>query len=148
MTDKRNLMIPHDGYVVICDGHKALVLCNVGFQLNPDLQVRLAFEDEPNPPTHEQGTDRPVRVRLGGRRSAIEQTDWHARAERRFAGEVAIALEALESVLALVVVAPARTLAALRLALSERLRRAVIAEVDKDLTKHTVGEIQRHLWAA
>jgi protein required for attachment to host cells len=148
MTDKRNLMIPHGGYVVVCDGHKALVLRNAGFQLNPELQVRLAFGAEPNPPTHEQGTDRPARVRFGDRRGAIEQTDWHAMAERRFADEVASALDAIGSVPALVVVAPPRTLAALRLALSERLRRVVIAEVDKDLTKHTVREIQRHLRAA
>lgn len=145
MTGTRNLMIPHGGYVVVGDGHKALVLRNEGHPLGLNLRVQRVFEASSNPPTREQGTDAPPRVRLGDRRSAIEQTDWHALAERRFTDGVARALDGLDPVPALVVVAPARTLAELRVALSERLRRAVIAEVDKDLTMHTVAEIQRHL---
>ncbi|WP_457104638.1 host attachment protein [Methylobacterium sp. P5_C11] len=148
MAGKRNLMIPHGGYVIVADGRKVLVLLNEGHPLQLDLQVRRVFEAPPNPPTRDQGTDKPPRVRLGDRRSAIEQTDWHELAERRFTDEVAQALDRLEPVPALVVVAPQRTLAELRIALPERLRRSVIAEIDQDLTKHTVSEIQRHLRAA
>ncbi|MGH1591423.1 host attachment protein [Methylobacterium phyllosphaerae] len=148
MAGKRNLMIPHGGYVIVADGRKVLVLLNEGHPLELDLQVRRVFEAPPNPPTRDQGTDKPPRVRLGDRRSAIEQTDWHELAERRFTDDVAQALDRLEPVPALVVVAPQRTLAELRLALPERLRRSVIAEIDRDLTKHTVSEIQRHLRAA
>jgi protein required for attachment to host cells len=36
----------------------------------------------------------------------------------------------------------------LRKGLSEQLKRAIIAELDKDFTKHPVGEIQRHLMLA
>jgi len=145
MTGKRNIMIPHGGYVVVGDGHKALVLRNEGHPLNLDLQVQQVFEAPPNPPTHEQGTDTPPRVRLGDRRSAIEQTDWHEMAERRFTEEVARALDRLDPISALVLVAPPRTLAEFRHVLSDRLRRAVVAEVDKDLTKHPVEEIGRRL---
>lgn len=148
MAGKRNLMIPHGGYVIVADGRKVLVLLNEGHPLELDLQVRRVFEAPPNPPTRDQGTDKPPRVRLGDRRSAIEQTDWHELAERRFTDDFAQALDRLEPVPALVVVAPQRTLAELRLALPERLRRSVIAEIDRDLTKHTVSEIQRHLRAA
>lgn len=137
--------IPHGGYVVVCDGGKALVLRNEGPLFKPDLRVQRVFEAPPNPPTHAQGTDRPPRVRLGDRRSAIEQTDWHDLAERRFADEVALALNAIEPMTALVIVAPPRTLAEMRRALPERLKRVVIAEVDKDLTKHPVEEIGRQL---
>jgi protein required for attachment to host cells len=45
----------------------------------------------------------------------------------------------------LILVAPARTLADLRAALSEKTRRAIVSEIDKDLTKHPVYEIERHL---
>lgn len=148
MTGKRNLMIPNGGYVVVGDGHKALVLLNEGHPLNLNLRVQKVFKAPPNPPTREQGTDTPPRVRLGDRRSAIEQTDWHEMAEHRFTEEVARALDRLNPVPALVVVAPPKTLSELRLALPERLKRAIIGEVDKDLTKHTVNEIQRHLCAA
>ncbi|MEE7450219.1 hypothetical protein MRF4_21760 [Methylobacterium radiotolerans] len=41
---------------------------------------------------HEQGTDRPPRVRPGGRRSAAAQTDRHTMAEHRFVTEVAAAV--------------------------------------------------------
>lgn len=140
----RHLAIPHGGYVIVCDGRKALLLRNDGPPLDPDLRVQRAFEAPPNPPTREQGADRPPRVRLGGRRSPIEQTDWHDLAERRFADEVAEALGTIDPVPTLVV-APPRTLVELRRALPERLRRAVIAEIDKDLTKHPVEEIGRCL---
>ncbi|AWV19414.1 MULTISPECIES: host attachment protein [Methylobacterium] len=145
MSDTRTRMIPHGGYVVVCDGRKALVLRNVSVHPKPDLQVQLAFEAPPNPPTHAQGTDRPPRVRLGDQRSAIAQTDWHDLAERRFAKAVAHALDAFDPVTALIVVAPPKTLAEMRRALPERLRRVVVAEVDKDLTKHPVEEIERCL---
>lgn len=149
MSDTLPVMIPHGGYIIVGDGHKALVLCNQGHPLDPDFRIQRVFEAAPNPPTHEQGTDRPPRVRTGERRSAIAQTDWHTMAEHRFVDEVAAALgQVVDRVATLVIVAPPRTLAELRRALPERLRRAVVAEVGKDLTKLTVNEIQRHLCPA
>jgi len=46
---------------------------------------------------------------------------------------------------ALVVVAPPRTLADLRQAFHADVKRRIIAEIDKDLTKHSVYEIEKHL---
>jgi protein required for attachment to host cells len=43
------------------------------------------------------------------------------------------------------VVAPARTLADLRRAFHDDVKKKIVAEVDKDLTKHPVGEIEKHL---
>jgi protein required for attachment to host cells len=146
MTETPNLKIPHGGYVVVGDGRRALVLRNEGHALHLALRVQHVFEAPPNPPTREQGTDRPPRVRQGEHRSAIEQTDWHAIAEERFADEVAAALDRIaDAIPALIVVAPPRTLASLRHALSERLKRVVIAEIDKDLTKLSIEEIGRRL---
>ncbi len=146
MTEAFNLKIPHGGYVLVGDGRRALVLRNEGHALHLSLKVQHLFEAPPNPPTREQGTDRPPRVRQGEHRSAIEQTDWHTIAEERFADEVAAALDRIaDAIPALIVVAPPRTLASLRQALSERLKRVVIAEIDKDLTKLSIEEIGRRL---
>ena len=56
------LAIPHDALVFIGDGRKALFLRNAGDAKYPDLKVERVFAEE-NPPTHEQGTDRPGRRR-------------------------------------------------------------------------------------
>jgi protein required for attachment to host cells len=140
--------LPEGTLVLVADGRKALVLRNHGDALHPNLKVERVFDAPPNPPTHEQGTDAPDRVIMGGIRSAVEPTDWHQMAERDFAGKVASALEAAhgrEPIKALVVAAPPRALADLRRAMSEEVRRVVVAEIDKDLTKHPVHEIERHL---
>ena len=68
--------------------------------------------------------------------------------EHRFARHVAAALEQLvrtRNVKALVVAAPPRTLADLRRAFHADVSARIIAEVDKDLTKHPVAEIEKHL---
>ena len=46
---------------------------------------------------------------------------------------------------ALVVVAPPRTLAELRDAFHADVKACIIAEINKDLTKHPVFEIEKHL---
>jgi protein required for attachment to host cells len=48
---------------------------------------------------------------------------------------------------ALVVVAPPRTLADLRDAFHADVKACVIGEIHKDLTKHPVGDIEKHLTA-
>ncbi|WP_286158953.1 host attachment protein [Methylobacterium sp. Leaf456] len=88
-------MIPHAADILVCDGSRALVLRNAGTPQSLDIQVRLTFDAPPNPPTREQGADRPPRVRSGDRRSAIDQTDRHDLAEPRFAEQVVGALERL-----------------------------------------------------
>ncbi|MBN9002477.1 MAG: host attachment protein, partial [Rhizobiales bacterium] len=75
-------------------------------------------------------------------------TDWHDIGEHRFAQTVASTLEQVvraNKVKALVVVAPPRTLADLRNAFDADVRACVLAEIGKDLTGHTVGEIEKHL---
>jgi protein required for attachment to host cells len=42
-------------------------------------------------------------------------------------------------------VAPPRTLAELRLAFHPDVKACIVAEVNKDLTKHPVDEIEKHL---
>ena len=142
--------LPHDALVFVGDGRKALFLRNVGDEKFPDLRTVQVFADE-NPPTHEQGTDRPGRgVESGGthRRSSVQQTDWHQLEEHRFVERVAAALEDVvrkRNVPALIIAAPPRALADLRRAFHADVKARIVAEVGKDLTKHTVDDIAAHL---
>ena len=65
-----------------------------------------------------------------------------------FAKRVATAMEDLardRNARALVVVAPARTLADVREALHPDIKKRIIAEIGKDLTKYPIYEIEKHL---
>jgi protein required for attachment to host cells len=144
------LSIPHDALVFIGDGQKALFLRNAGDSTLPNLITERVLTDA-NLPTHEQGTDRPGRVfkRAGTNvRSAVDATDWHELQKERFAKRVASALEHLvrgEKAKSIIVVAPPRTLAELRNTLHADVKSRIVAEIDKDLTKFPIGEIEKHL---
>jgi protein required for attachment to host cells len=147
------IQLPHKAWVLVGDGRKALVLRNEGDETFPNLQATTVFMDQANPATSQLGSDRPGRSveHFSSRRSSMEQTDWHEIAEHRFAQGVASTLCASDNageISALVVVAPPRTLAELRNAFSDSLRGKIIAEVNKDLTKHPVHEIERLLTGA
>jgi protein required for attachment to host cells len=79
----------------------------------------------------EKGSDRPGRALSSG----VGDTDWHELEQHRFTRRVAAALERLvceRRANALVVVAPARTLADLRSALHPDVKSRIIAEIDRD----------------
>ena len=144
------LKIPNNALVFVGDGRKALFLRNHGDAKFPNLRTEKVFEEE-NPSTHEQGSDRPGRLgeaALAGRRSAVEPTDWHDIEEHRFARKVAAAMEQMvraTKAKALIVVAPPKTLAELRNAFHPDVKACIIAEINKDLTKHPLEEIEKHL---
>jgi len=74
--------------------------------------------------------------------------DWHVLEEQHFVRMVAAHLERLvraSRVKKLVIVAPSRALAELRRAFHPDVKACIIAEVIKDLTKHPVDEIEKHL---
>ena len=142
------LALPHDAVVFVGDGRKALFLRNAGDAKFPNLVTESVFADA-NPATREQGSDKPGRSFASAhstQRSAIEPTDWHEIEERRFVQRVSAALETLvrrRDAPALVIVAPPRALAGLREALHGDVKARLIGEIDKDLTKHPVWEIER-----
>jgi protein required for attachment to host cells len=144
------LAIPHDAVIFVGDGCKALFLRNDGDAKFPNLKTERMFA-EANPPTHEQGTDRPgvAFAHTGShRRVSMGNTDWHHLEEHHFVERVAAALEhAVRSrdVPALVIAAPPRTLADLRRVFHVDVKKRIVAEVGKDLTKHPVAEIEKHL---
>ncbi|MDA9479608.1 host cell attachment protein [Bradyrhizobium sp. CCBAU 65884] len=144
------IKIPHHAVVFVGDGRKALFFRNEGDEKFPNLRVEAAFEDQ-NPATHDQGSGRPGRVSKAahsGQRSAVETSDWHELEERCFVKQVAVAVERIvrgEPSTALIVVAPPRTLAALRSDFHPDVKRRLVAELANDLTRHPVGDIEKHL---
>jgi len=139
--------VPHDALVIVGDGQKALFLRNKGHAQHVRLVVEQVLERD-NPPTREQGTDRPGRsnASVGVARSAMEETDWHHMAEERFAGELADALyrrahaNLFEK---LVIIAPPKVLGDLRKSLHAEVIARVTGEIPKELTSHPVAEIER-----
>jgi protein required for attachment to host cells len=133
-TDRLN----HKDWVVVTDGGHTLVLRNDGDAQNLLLTVVRKY-DQDVPPTREIGTDRPGRTHssVGPGRSSMEPTDFHQQAEDRLMIEVAADLaEDLrqQKFSTLVVAAAPAALGALREAMSDELRKTVIAEVPKDFT--------------
>ena len=106
------ISIPHDAFVFVGDGRKALFLRNEGDEKFLNLKTEQVLRDQ-NPSTREQGSDQPGRAfaSVGAR---------------------------------LVVVAPPRTLAELRRAFHAEVKSRIVAEIDKDLTKEPIYEIERH----
>ena len=143
------LKIPERAWIVVCDGAKALVLENIGDEKYPNFQTREVFE-EPHATTNEQGTDAPGRVHnsVGSARSSVEQTDWHDQSERQFLGKLIARLDAAVmagQVKSLIMVAPPRALGVIRQAYSQRMREVLRLEVDKDLVKMPLHEIEKYL---
>ena len=145
------LLIKHGEWVVVCDGAKALVLENTGDTKFPNLKTVQVIEQK-DLPTHLLGADKPGRTHssVGPGSSAVTQTDWHNQAEQLFLTHLAQRLDAevtAGKVKSLILVASPRALGMIRHAYSHALRGAIRTEIDKDLVKHTVHDIEKHLTA-
>ena len=143
--------IDHDAWVMVGDGEKALFFRNEGDARFPHLEVVDVMEQE-NPPTREQGTDRPGRAHssAGTARSAMQETNWHKLEKHRFAKEIAGALYHAAHkgrYKKLILTAPPMIMGDLRKALHKEVAERVVAEVSKDLTNMPPHEIERVLTA-
>ena len=146
-----NGLVRRGDWVVVCDGKKALVLENVGDTKVVSLKTR-EIHEQPDRKTSEQGTDKPGRSvnSIDSRRSAMEQTDCHDQEEERFLQRLASRLDAevnAGNAKSVIIVAPPRALGVLRQAYSQNLRNALRAEIDKDLVRMPVDEIEKRLAA-
>lgn len=143
--------IANGTWVLVADGEKALFLENVTDGDNPFLQVR-RIEHQENPLNRDQVSDRPGRMADTGvgQRSSMQEADWHMLAKDRFAEDLAGILYRLAhrgTFKKIVLVAPPRTLGALRPQLHKEVQARVVAEVDKDMTNHPVDRIEALLKA-
>lgn len=137
--------IHHKALILVADGQKFLFLRNIGDFKSPNLKVESQGAQE-SAPTHAQGSDRPgtAPASNGSVRSAMEQTDFHQLDKDHFAAQTAALLcqrAQAGDFEELIVVAPPKTLAELRKHYDKSVTSRLIAEVDKDLTKHPVNEI-------
>ncbi|PSJ55687.1 host attachment protein [Kumtagia ephedrae] len=144
--------LKHGAWVVVADGEKALFLENKGDGLHPNLEV-IREVAEANPPTREQGSDKPGRFNDGPspHRSAAEDTDWHRMAKERFADEIAEKLYKAAhrgDFNEVILIAPPFVLGELRKKLHKEVETMVVAEYPKTLTNHPVPEIEKMLMAA
>ncbi len=139
------MRLAHGAWIVIADGEKALFLVNAGTPAELRLEVAQRREIE-NPPTSEQGSDKPGRFDDAGvGRSAVDDTDWHQLEKERFAEDLADDLKkaSFENRFSeLVIVAPAKTLGTIRQALHKETRDCLVADLDKDLTNHDIANIE------
>ena len=146
------MKIARDTWVLVADGEKYLVLRNEGSPAAPDLQVIREAEAE-NPPTREQGSDRPGRMAgpAGRGPSAVPETAWHRLEKERFAKDLAerLRLWALAGRFeTLVLLADPRTLGVLRPLLHKEVVGRLAAEIPKDLTGMSVPGIEAALKVA
>lgn len=138
-------------WVVVCDGRKALILENLGDRMFPNLHMR-EVREHADQPTSAQGSDAPGKLHasVGTARSAVEQTDWHDEAERAFLKALAERLHQAVSAgetRGLTMVASPRALGMIRADYTDAVRRVLHGEVDKDLVKLPVYEIEKQLLA-
>lgn len=145
------MKVPYDTNIVVADGSRALFLRNAGDDGLIDLKV-FDQEEIDNPPTREQGTDKPGRFNdAGPGRSAVADTDWHELEKERFAHHLAERLYKLVQKrphTKLILVAAPKVLGEMREALHKEVGACVIGELAKDLTHHPVSEIEKIVHAS
>lgn len=145
------MKLPHQAHVIVADGQKYLMLVNAGDGDLIDLRVESHDETEVAR-TGELGVERPGRYPVsGGRRTAVEQTDWNALAKVGFAQGLADVIDdavAQGRIGALVIMADARTLGVLRSGLSDLAQKAVLGEIVGDYAHQTVEKIERAVMSA
>ena len=145
------MLLSHGTWVLILDGEKYLLLQNEGDRSALSLRV-LQHAEIDNPPTRDQGTEKPGRMPAAGAgRSAVEQTDWHTLEKESFAHDVADRLRRwalADRFSQIVICADPRTLGTIRHNYHAEGSRRIVAELDKDLTGLPIDEMEKVIGAA
>ncbi|ARS27100.1 host attachment family protein [Sphingomonas sp. KC8] len=145
------MRVPYNSVVLVADGRKMLLLRNAGDAIDPQFEVINAAE-QPDRADRDLKSDAPGRAMsgIGSARTAFEETDYHQQEEDRFAADTAAMLtrHAMDNHFDnLIVIAPPRTLGALRKRYSRDASDRLKGELAKDLTGHSVDAIGRILRA-
>lgn len=143
-----NLKLRHDARILVCDGKTALFLKNNGTPGHEMFEVESAIRQELPAHNADIGADKPGRVgqAFSGPRSSIETPDWHSEQERAFVSKTVDDFTAHCKPwpkAQIVIVAPPRALAVIREKADRDLMARCVAEIDKELTRHPVAEIQK-----
>lgn len=169
------MQVPHQSVVLVADGRKLLFLRNAGDEVHPNLQVEHA-EERANPADRDQKTDAAgaasstqsgagaPRVAQGGSghaqgggaqfapsRGTLGETDFHQLEEDRFAADAADLLKRralANDYESLIIVAPPKTLGEMRKHYHKEVSDRLAGELSKDLTGHTIPDIEQALLSA
>jgi protein required for attachment to host cells len=143
-------MKPTVTWILIADGAHARLLANRGPGKGVEQLEAINGDHRPDSELVRDGLGRSFES-VGDTRHAIApKTDPHRELKRDFAKHLAKVLAqglADKSYDRLVLVAPPSALGDLRSALSEPVKHAVYAELDKDLVKTPTAELPQHLGA-
>lgn len=138
------MKLPHAALIIIADGQRHLVLENQGQAVAWDLQLVTSSETLLES-TSDQGAERPGRYPIaGGRRTAVEQTDWKTMEKEAFSKSLASWINdqiAANSDRSVILIADPKTLGALRHGLSNAAQRAVLKEIAGDHVHRPIEEI-------
>ncbi|WP_324827697.1 host attachment family protein [Qipengyuania zhejiangensis] len=142
------MLLPRGMIVLVVDGARMLLLRNRGDATAPDLKVIDHRQYEPLP-AHELASDAPGISFTSGTpgRNTYDDGDPHGSEEARF---ISAAADALDKAIEdepndVVVIAAPPSLGILRTTYTPRIRSALKAELDKDLTQLPVADITQRL---
>ncbi|GAB5510456.1 MAG: host attachment family protein [Hyphomicrobiales bacterium] len=145
------MKLPHAALIVLADGQRHLILENRGKAVLWDLQV-VSTDQTTVQKTGAQGTERPGRYPIaGGRRTAVEQTDWKALNKAEFSKHLAHWINAEITIspdTPLVLIADAKTLGLLRDGLNSAAQAAVLTEISGNHVHEPIEAIIELLKAA
>lgn len=138
-------------WVVVCDAGKYVVYENQGDTGRLDLRI-VSFDEQDNPPTREQGTDRPGRFPSpNAQRSAVGDTDWHDQAETRFIEALAGQMDAWAAAAParhFVLVADPRSMGTMRKALKDQTSDRIALTITGDHVHRPVDAIEQLIAAS
>lgn len=138
------MKLKHGTLVMAMDGAKMMLMRNQGDTRKPILKT-VFQEAADNPRSSQQGSDRPGRSfsSASPRRSALSETDWHDEAEREFPRKALGVLEEHQQDQAgdIILLAAPAVLGNFRKICPDRLKSAIVAEIDKDVVNHPPEEI-------
>lgn len=141
------MLIPTNTLILVTDGAKLILYRNQGTANEPELSAVKAVEQK-LPNAAEMGADAPGRSfqSFSTRRSAMEMTDPHDKAEAQFAENAADQVKALVSEgEKLILIADPKTLGIIRKNLDNGVRQKLMAEIDADYSRHAPPELAKIL---
>ena len=137
------MLVPHNSLVLVVDGGRFRLLRNRGTLQAVDLET-LAEETKAIPANRALEPDRPGRSfeGHGASRHAYKAADEDQRAEDDFGRHaLAVAATAAGGAMPLILISPPPMLGILRAVYATHPHLTILAEIDKDLTMHSLAEI-------
>ena len=141
------MLVPHGSLILVADGGSMQLLRNGGTDISPHCEL-IETRHCDNPLAHADGSERPGRAfeSAGVARHAYAADDMHQRRKDEFAGTAFAALRRhLQPGMRVIIVAPPRTMGAIRDHYFPGFDAHLTAEIDRDLAHWRPHEIAHFL---